>query len=77
MLYMRRYLREEQQARQWAEIILQFVCPADLTNEEARNLPNGKQRLLETGYALDLNPQLRLPDCAGYQEPDRHHPQGR
>jgi branched-chain amino acid transport system permease protein len=48
-----RYKREERRAR--AAAILEFVGLANLANEEARNLPYGKQRLLEIGRALGLN----------------------
>jgi branched-chain amino acid transport system permease protein len=43
-----------------------------LANEEARNLPYGKQRLLEIGRALGLNPSLLLLDepAAGLTAPD-------
>ena len=45
---------------------------ANLANEEARNLPYGKQRLLEIGRALGLNPSLLLLDepAAGLTAPD-------
>lgn len=72
MLQTPRYRREEQSARERAASILDFVGLADLTNEEARNLPYGKQRLLEIGRALGLNPQLLLLDepAAGLTAPD-------
>lgn len=68
----RRYLREERVARERAAAILEFVGLADLANEEARNLPYGKQRLLEIGRALGLNPSLLLLDepAAGLTAPD-------
>ncbi|WP_193365741.1 branched-chain amino acid ABC transporter ATP-binding protein/permease [Herbaspirillum sp. CF444] len=67
-----RYKREEQAARERAAAILEFVGLADLANEEARNLPYGKQRLLEIGRALGLNPSLLLLDepAAGLTAPD-------
>jgi len=67
-----RYKREEREARVRAAAILQFVGLADLANEEARNLPYGKQRLLEIGRALGLNPNLLLLDepAAGLTAPD-------
>ena len=72
MLQTPRYRREEQSARERAASILDFVGLADLANEEARNLPYGKQRLLEIGRALGLNPQLLLLDepAAGLTAPD-------
>ena len=72
MLHTPRYLREERTARERAASILHFVGLSDLANEEARNLPYGKQRLLEIGRALGLNPQLLLLDepAAGLTAPD-------
>ncbi|MFL9927640.1 branched-chain amino acid ABC transporter ATP-binding protein/permease [Herbaspirillum lusitanum] len=67
-----RYTREERAARERAAAILEFVGLANLANEEARNLPYGKQRLLEIGRALGLNPSLLLLDepAAGLTAPD-------
>jgi branched-chain amino acid transport system permease protein len=72
MLHTPRYLREERLARERAASILHFVGLANLADEEARNLPYGKQRLLEIGRALGLNPQLLLLDepAAGLTAPD-------
>jgi branched-chain amino acid transport system permease protein len=72
MLHTPRYRREEQEARVRAASILAFVGLAALANEEARNLPYGKQRLLEIGRALGLNPKLLLLDepAAGLTAPD-------
>ncbi|MBC3930916.1 branched-chain amino acid ABC transporter ATP-binding protein/permease [Undibacterium curvum] len=72
MLHTPRYQREEDAARARAASILHFVGLSDLANEEARNLPYGKQRLLEIGRALGLNPQLLLLDepAAGLTAPD-------
>ena len=72
MLHTPRYKREEKAARERAASILEFVGLADLANEEARNLPYGKQRLLEIGRALGLNPRLLLLDepAAGLTAPD-------
>ncbi|MDB5991017.1 MAG: putative transporter [Herbaspirillum sp.] len=72
MVQSSRYRREEQAARLQAASILQFVGLGDLANEQARNLPYGKQRLLEIGRALGLNPRLLLLDepAAGLTAPD-------
>jgi branched-chain amino acid transport system permease protein len=72
MLQTRRYREEEHSARVRAASILQFVGLAALADEEARNLPYGKQRLLEIGRALGLNPNLLLLDepAAGLTAPD-------
>lgn len=72
MLHTPRYKREEQAARERAASILEFVGLSSLANEEARNLPYGKQRLLEIGRALGLNPRLLLLDepAAGLTAPD-------
>ncbi len=57
-----RYKREDAAARLQAASLLNFVGLGDLANEEARNLPYGKQRLLEIARALGLNPSLLLLD---------------
>jgi branched-chain amino acid transport system permease protein len=72
MLHTPRYRREEARARERAAGILQFAGLSALAQEEARNLPYGKQRVLEIGRALGLNPQLLLLDepAAGLTSPD-------
>jgi len=54
--------REEQAARARAAAILKFVGLSDVAHEQARNLAYGRQRLLEIGRALALDPQLLLLD---------------
>jgi branched-chain amino acid transport system permease protein len=72
MLHTKRYREDERLARARAAAILEFVGLANLADEEARNLPYGKQRLLEIGRALALNPSLLLLDepAAGLTAPD-------
>jgi branched-chain amino acid transport system permease protein len=57
-----RFKREDASARVQAANLLNFVGLGDMANEEARNLPYGKQRLLEIARALGLNPSLLLLD---------------
>ncbi len=72
MLGTPRYRREEAAARTRAASILRFVGLEAFMNEEARNLPYGRQRLLEIGRALGLNPALLLLDepAAGLTSPE-------
>jgi branched-chain amino acid transport system permease protein len=72
MLQLPRYQREERAARIRATGILDFVGLAPYANLEARSLPYGKQRLLEIGRALGLDPRLMLLDepAAGLTAPD-------
>jgi ABC-type branched-subunit amino acid transport system ATPase component/ABC-type branched-subunit amino acid transport system permease subunit len=62
MLNTPRYKREVAAAHAQAASLLSFVGLTSFSEEQARNLPYGKQRMLEIARALGLNPSLLLLD---------------
>ena len=58
----RKCMQEEDECREKALEILRFLGLEDVKNLEARNIPYGRQRLLEIGRALATSPKLLLLD---------------
>jgi branched-chain amino acid transport system ATP-binding protein len=55
-------VREDEEVRQKAKVLLDLVGLKGLEEQEARNLPYGAQRLLEIARALATDPKLLLLD---------------
>jgi len=66
--------REDEETRQRAKALLEFVGLTGMEDQEARNLPYGAQRLLEVARALATEPQLVLLDepAAGMNTSETH-----
>ena len=62
LLHAPRFFKEEHKARNRALELLDYVGLRHSASELARNLPYGKQRRLEIGRALAVNPTLLLLD---------------
>jgi len=65
--------REEAAIREKAEAVLEYIGLFDQRNTLARNLPYGRQKLLELGRALMIEPKLLLLDepAAGLNPTER------
>jgi branched-chain amino acid transport system ATP-binding protein len=62
MLRLPSTIREERRIRERADEILTLLAISDVADEEARNLPFGKQRAVELARALAADPRLLLLD---------------
>lgn len=73
LLNPRAAMREEKEIREKAEAILDYIGLYDQRNMLAKNLPYGRQKLLELGRALMIEPKLLLLDepAAGLNPTER------